>query len=79
MKMTKTPARRRKKDPNVYPPDLNRAKVEKLIAYYDAHQDDDVLGDDVVEANAAAYVWVEVPQDLVPKVQKLIANHRKSA
>ncbi|HLL90705.1 MAG TPA: hypothetical protein VK324_15495 [Tepidisphaeraceae bacterium] len=76
--MTK-PKRPRRKDPNVYPPGLNREKVEAIIAYYDARQTEDVLGESVEVGSVAEVVWMEVPQELVPQVRKLIAKHRKSA
>jgi hypothetical protein len=71
-----------KKDPNVYPRGLNRKKVEAIIAYYDAHQDEDLIDDaEVVHEPplAGQMAWMQVPFDLVPEVKKLINRRRKSA
>ncbi|HEX8524705.1 MAG TPA: hypothetical protein VF669_20800 [Tepidisphaeraceae bacterium] len=69
----------KKKDPNVYPPGLNRAKVEKLIAYYDQLHDVDLAEDPNHEWVNEPTSWLEVPVELVPQVKKLIARHKKSA
>jgi hypothetical protein len=76
-----------KRDPNKYPKGWNRAKVESIIAYYDAQSEEDAIA----EADAA---WenshtslVRVPVDLVPEVEALVAkrssqskvSHRRKA
>ncbi|MGD0139611.1 MAG: hypothetical protein ABSD28_12090 [Tepidisphaeraceae bacterium] len=66
------------KDPNVYPPGWNRQRVERIIDYYDRRKDQVVLRRSGVSP-AKEMVWMEIPEGLVPKVQKLIAGRRKSA
>jgi hypothetical protein len=68
-----------KKDPNVYPPGWNRRRVESVIAYYDTRADEDVLSTVETSRAAAGLVWLEIPQELVPRVQKLISQYRRSA
>jgi hypothetical protein len=72
------PRRKPVKDPNVYPPGWNAQRVAAVIKYYDRRQNQPVLRSSRM-AKAAEVVWIEIPEDLVPKVQKLIAAHRKSA
>ncbi|MGD0540326.1 MAG: hypothetical protein ABSB33_02300 [Tepidisphaeraceae bacterium] len=70
--------RRSAKDPNVYPKGWNRERVHDVIKYYDRLKDQPVLDRPRV-AKADELVWMEIPEGLVPKVQKLIAASRKSA
>jgi len=70
---------KKRKDPNIYPPDLNAKKVAEIIAYYDARKDLDLMEDPDHELLYEPTSWVEVPIELVPQVRKLIAKHRKSA
>jgi hypothetical protein len=79
MTRKKYSARRRTvKDPNVYPPGWDAQRVAAIARYYDRRQGQPVLREPSV-SKAAEVVWMEIPQDLVPKVQKLIAARRKSA
>ena len=69
----------KKKDPNVYPPGLNRKKVEEIIAYYDALQEVDLMEDSDHELLHEPTQWVEVPLELVPDVRKLIMTRRRKS
>jgi hypothetical protein len=66
------------KDPNVYPPGWNYQRVQKIIKYYDRLKDQPLLPELRI-SNVKEMVWMEVPEALVPKVQKLIVASRKSA
>jgi hypothetical protein len=66
------------KDPNVYPLGWNYQRVRKIAKYYDRLKDQP-LPPELKISNAKEMVWMEVPEALVPKVQKLIAANRKSA
>jgi hypothetical protein len=74
---SKRPAARQ--DPNVYPPGWNRKRVQSIIEYYDPKADQDVLGDEATTKAAGDLVWVEVPEELVPRVRKLISRYRRTA
>jgi len=76
--MKKTKSTRTKKDPNVYPPGWDLRKTKTVASYYETRKNQPLVDDDVVEQGSMA-VWMEVPQDLVDQVRKLIARHRKSA
>ena len=71
--------KKKRRDPNVYPPGLNAKKVAEIIAYYDARQDVDLREDPDHEVLSGPTSWVEVPSELVPAVRKLIAKQRKTA
>jgi hypothetical protein len=76
MKKNKTKAR--PKDPNVYPPGWDYRRAKAVADYYDARKDQEFLAD--IEPGAAVeLVWMEIPQELVPQVHKLLARRRKSA
>jgi hypothetical protein len=75
---TEKSRRRPVNDPNVYPPGWNYRRVMAVIKYYDRRKDQPVLHRSRV-SRAAEVVWMEIPQDLVPKVRKLIADRKKSA
>ena len=68
-----------KKDPNKYPPGLTAAKVRQIIDHYD-RQTDEEAAEEIESAPAAqGVIWMQVPNDLVPQVRKLIQRRRKSA
>jgi hypothetical protein len=76
MSKRKNPTAR--KDPNVYPPGWNYQKAMKIAEYYDNKKDTVILDDDA-EQTEAGLIWMEVPQELVPEIRKLIARRRKTA
>jgi hypothetical protein len=71
--------RRKPKDHNVYPPGWNYQRAKAIADYYDARKDLPVLDSVETSEASAGLVWMEVPQDLVSDVRKLIARRRKSA
>ena len=77
--MSKELNAKRRRDPNVYPPAWNYRRTKAIADYYDSRKQEPLLSEPAV-ADAAVYqVWMEIPQDLVPEVRKLIARHRKTA
>jgi hypothetical protein len=76
--MKKSSTKTRRKDPNVYPPGWDYERTKAIADYYDARKDQEFLAD-TEPGTAAGQVWMEIPQDLVPQVQKLLARRRKSA
>ena len=69
---SKKPAARR--DPSPYPKGWNRRRVEALIDHYENQSDDEAIAE--VEAAYAdgGSAMIQVPLELVPKVQKLLAK-----
>ena len=69
----------KKKDPNVYPPGLNAAKVKRIIDYYDRQTDEEAAREIATAPSAEPTAWVEVPIELLPRVRRLIAQRKKPA
>jgi hypothetical protein len=65
-------------DPNVYPDGWDYQRTRKVAAYYDRMKNKPVL-EQSDELKSHDYIWMEVPTELMEKVQKLIAAKRKSA
>jgi L-alanine-DL-glutamate epimerase-like enolase superfamily enzyme len=65
-----------KEDPNIYPPGLDRDKVEAIIAYYDNQTEDEAVAEDEAAWQAEGMTMMQVPTDLVPLVRDLIAQRR---
>ncbi len=77
--MTKAKKKTARKDPNVYPPGWDYDRVKAVIDYYDNQQEEDVLAEIVVAQSRGETVWMEIPQDLLPQVRKLLARHKRPA
>ena len=72
--MSKARTTRSQRDPNLYPPGWDSRRAQAVIEYYDARKDQPVLDKGTVAEATLGSVWMEVPQDLVPKIRKLIAR-----
>ncbi len=57
-----------------FPPGWDEARVERLIARYDAMGDDARVADDEAAAEAAGQTLMVVPTELVPAVRDSIAR-----
>jgi hypothetical protein len=72
----RTPSRKaeKRKDPNRYPKGLNRKKVQAIIAHYENQTDDEAIAEDEAAYNDPSFRMMQVPNELVPKVRRLIAK-----
>jgi len=72
----KSVARRTKSkpDPNHSPKGLNRGKVQKIIEYYERQTDEEAIAEAEAAYKNPATTMIEVPVELVPQIQKLIAR-----
>jgi hypothetical protein len=77
--MSKAKSTKRRSDGNVYPPGWNYRRAKAIADYYDTRKDQPVIGEASSPRANLGLVWMEVPQDLVPEVRKLIARRQKSA
>jgi hypothetical protein len=66
-----SPSRR---DPNRYPKGLDRKKVRELIEYYENQTDDQAIAEAEAAYRNKATTMMQVPNDLVPKIRKLLAK-----
>jgi hypothetical protein len=63
-----------KADPSPYPPGWNRTRAEALIAHYENQTDDEAIAEAEAAYNAVKTPMMQVPVELVPRIQKLIAK-----
>ncbi len=64
----------KKKDPNRYPKGWNRQKVEGVIAHYESQTNEEAIAEDEAAYTDPSFTMMQVPNELVPRVQKLIAK-----
>ena len=69
----------RRKDPNIYPPGWDYQRAKAVADYYDHRKDESVLEVSAGTGSTSGLVWMEVPQELVAEVRKLIVRRRRSA
>lgn len=62
------------KDPNRYPKGWDRKKVEALARHYENQSDDEAIAEAEAAYADTETTMMPVPTDLVPQVQKLIAQ-----
>jgi hypothetical protein len=66
--------RSKPKDPNQYPSGWDRKKVEAVIRHYEKQSDADAIAEAEAAYRRIRTTMMEVPVELVPRVQKLIAK-----
>ena len=57
-----------------FPPGWDAARVQRLIAHYDAQDEDAQVAEDEAAQEAAGQSVVVVPFDLVPAIRQMIAQ-----
>ncbi len=62
------------RDPSPYPKGWDRKRVEALIDHYDNQTDDEAIAEAEAAYKSVTTTMMQIPVDLVPKVQKLIAK-----
>lgn len=62
-------------DPNRYPPGWNLDRVKNLISHYEAQTEDEAVAEDEAAFEDSTQTFVEVPNELLPKVRELIAKY----
>lgn len=76
-----------KKDTNKYPPGWNAQRVRQVIDYYD-HQLDEEAAEEIAKASYVpcppdirlhGVTWIEVPDNMLPQIRKLLARYKKTA
>jgi hypothetical protein len=63
-----------KKDPNRYPKGWDRKRVEAVIAHYEHQSEDEAVAEDEAAFRHLKTTMVQVPMELVPAVERLIAK-----
>jgi hypothetical protein len=75
-KPNKSPGAKRpaKKDPNQYPKGWNRQRVQAVIDHYENQTDDEATAEDEAAYKNPSFTMMQIPNELVPRVQKLISK-----
>lgn len=59
---------------NRFPPGWDEAQVRRVIAYYEHQSEDEAVADDEAGGGSADYTMMQIPNDLVPAVRKLLTG-----
>jgi hypothetical protein len=59
-----------------FPPGWDEARVKRVLAHYEAQSQEEAVAEDEAAYDQAGQTFMEVPDDLVPEVRKLIARKR---
>ena len=62
-------------DPNKYPPGWNAARVNDVLAHYETQTDEEAVAEDEAAFEDRTQTFIEIPNELVPRVRELIAKH----
>ena len=62
------------KDQNRYPPGWDLERVRRLIQRYDSQTDEDAIAEDEAAFEDQTRTTVEIPNELLPTVRKLLAQ-----
>ena len=65
-------------DPNQYPAGWDQARVKALIDHYENQTEDEAVAEDEAAFTDPGQTFIQVPVELVPAVQELIARHKKA-
>ena len=70
----KPSTRKARKDPNRYPKGWNRKRVQAVAAHYENQTEDEAVAEDEAAFRDGSFAMMQVPLELVPRVQKLLAK-----
>lgn len=59
-----------------FPPGWDEERVRKVLAHYEEQTEDESVADDEAAFKSRGQTMMEVPNDLVPAVRELIAQHQ---
>ncbi len=59
-----------------FPAGWNEKRVQRVLAYYESQTDEEAFAEDEAAYEREGQTIMEIPQDLVPKVRDLIAQHQ---
>ncbi len=62
-------------DPNRYPPGWDFERVQRLIRHYDDQTDEEAIAEDEAAFDDASLTVMAIPNELVPAVRALLADH----
>lgn len=68
------PSKRKKMKQNKFPPGWDESRVREVLAHYEAQAEDEAVAEDEAAFEDSTQTFMEIPNELVPKVRELIAR-----
>ncbi|MBC8182146.1 hypothetical protein H8E88_13610 [candidate division KSB1 bacterium] len=63
---------------NTFPKGRDDEKVRRVISHYEKQTDEEALAEDEASYKDREYTMLEVPNQLIPEIRKLIYKYRTS-
>ena len=63
------------KENSRFPPGWDEQRVRAVLEHYEAQTEEEAVAEDEAAYEDAAQTFMEIPNELVPKVRELIAKH----
>jgi len=60
-----------------FPPGWNEKRIQRVLAHYEEQTEDEAVAEDEAAYDDQTQTVMEVPNELVPAVRELIAQHQK--
>ena len=60
-----------------FPPGWDEERVERVLAHYEDQTEEEAVAEDEAAWEDSSQTFIEVPNDLVPAVRKLIAKEHR--
>ena len=60
-----------------FPPGWDEKRVQKVLEHYQAQSEKEALAEDEAAYEDSSQTFMEVPNELVPKVRALLAKHMR--
>jgi hypothetical protein len=61
---------------NKFPPGWDEARIRQVLGHYESQSEEEAVAEDEAAFDSSETV-MNIPQELVPEVRKLIARHKK--
>ena len=62
-------------DPNKYPSGWDQERVQRLLQHYEVQTDEEAIAEDEAAFDDPSQTVMAIPNELVPAVRALIADH----
>lgn len=62
-----------------FPPGWDEERVRKVLAHYEEQTEDEAVAEDEAAFESQDQTTMEIPNELVPAVRELIAQHKTRA
>ncbi len=60
-----------------FPPGWNEERVQRILSHYDSLSEDEEVAEDEAAFEDSTQTVMEIPNELVPTVRALLADHAK--